>query len=112
VPRLFFRGFLLAKRRDRVQQTTKTVLCAAGDGNAYEWNLESLTATAAAAAWGGAPGDAEEVSPVRTYGGGGKGYLHAVAVRTAVGLVFLEDCQVLPSNSVNAKAYFGGCYYS
>lgn len=52
-------------------QTTKRVLCAAGDGNAYEWDLESLAAAVGIGDKNGAP--------VRTYEGG-KGYLHAVAV--------------------------------
>eukprot|EP00903_Cladosiphon_okamuranus_P022603 g20798.t1 len=51
-------------------ETTSRVLCAAGDGNAYEWDLQSLVAAAG-------QGKAE-FSPVRTYEGG-KGYLHAVA---------------------------------
>lgn len=53
-------------------QTTNRVLCAAGDGNAYEWDLHSLVAAAAGQG-------KDEFSPVRTYEGG-KGYLHAVAV--------------------------------
>eukprot|EP00752_Nemacystus_decipiens_P017255 g15459.t1 len=55
-------------------KTTKRVLCAAGDGNAYQWDLESL---ASAAAVGGGHGKAD-FSPVRTYKAG-HGYLHAVA---------------------------------
>ncbi|CAM9564966.1 unnamed protein product [Pylaiella littoralis] len=60
-------------------ETTKRVLCAAGDGNAYEWDLESLTA-----ANGNVPGGGGVVDRngggvlVRSYEGR-KGYLHAVA---------------------------------
>lgn len=49
-----------------MEQTSGRVLCAAGDGKAYEWELS---------AW--ESGDQE---PVRTYDGH-RNYLHAVAVR-------------------------------
>ncbi|CAM9455613.1 unnamed protein product [Scytosiphon promiscuus] len=48
----------------KFDETAGSVLCAAGDGNAYEWDLGSITATA---------------TPVRTYGSGNGSYLHAVA---------------------------------
>lgn len=65
-------------------QTTKRVLCAAGDGNAYEWDLQSLGAAAAGS-------DKDNTSLVRTYEGG-KGYLHAVVVSR----VFAEMTNLMP----------------
>ena len=63
-------------------QATKRVLCATGDGNAYEWDLGSL----ATAVGQGKDG----VLPVRTYESG-KGYLHAVAVSR----LFLEAMSLI-----------------
>lgn len=53
----------------RVGKTTGRVLCAAGDGKAYEWDFSR---------W-----DGGERDPVRTYDGH-RDYLHAVAVRSSV----------------------------
>lgn len=47
-----------------MKQATQRVLCAAGDGKAYEWDLS-----------GAGPSD----EPVKTFDGH-QGYLHAVAV--------------------------------
>lgn len=64
-------GIHRSKPLAKSTQTTKRVICATGDGNAYEWDLLSLAPTAGRAK--------DESFPVRTYEGG-KGYLHAVTV--------------------------------
>lgn len=75
-------------------QTTKTVLCAAGDGNAYEWDLESLPAAGI--------GDKDSGVPVRTYEGS-KGYLHAVAVSN--NSMYIQDSR---SDLVDDSTVSGG----
>lgn len=67
-------------------QTSGRVLCAAGDGRAYEWDL-SLS-----------QGSAAGKSPVRAYEGH-KGYLHAVAVSVDCGLSSSIDRQPLEGNT-------------
>lgn len=63
-------------------QNTGRVLCAAGDGNAYEWDMRSLGSAAATAVPvpGVGVGAIDQTqTPVQTYRGN-RGYLLAVAV--------------------------------